>query len=185
MTKCKEINKLNKVVVKKGKVKYEVDSLKTFHRFLKLHQCLLSAFSENIEHKFNLSLNEFRVLMVVGWNGVAASNEVAEETGMLIMAISRTVSKLQKKGYIAMEVDPENRRRKPLRLTEEGDRLFMALKPTATEAADYIFESLRIDEFMTFDYSLQELLESISAVDEEGKSIFIEKTRSKDIDSQE
>ncbi len=89
---------------------------------LKLYNRLLVPFSAHLEKRHKIGLNEFRMLMMIGRLGTTASHEVAELTGVNTMAISRAVALLQKHRRIEVTTDPNNRRRKTLRLTASGAR---------------------------------------------------------------
>ncbi len=162
---------------KTGPQVVEVDPLDTLQRFVKLHQMMLSAYSEYAETQYAINMNEYRVLMVVGRLGVTASHELAERTGINIMSISRTVSALEERGILNVEIDPENRRRKLLRLTQQGDELYNIVRPMADRVADYIFGSLKLDEFLAFDRHLRTLIRRVGEVDENNRSIFLQKTK--------
>lgn len=154
-----------------------INPLTTLQNYLKLHQLLLSAYSTHTENKYQISFNEYRVLMVVGHQGVTASHAIADLTGLNIMSISRTVAAIERRGYVSISLDPKNKRRKLLRLTRLGNKLYKEMSPTVYSVADYIFSSLKLDEFMAFDRHLQTLIERVSAVDEENQSVFLEKTK--------
>ncbi len=149
----------------------------TLNRFLQLHQLLLSSFSENLEQQHEVTLNEFRVLMMVGQLGETASHEIAEATAMPPMAIARTVAALESRGLVRREVDENNRRRKPIRLTGPGTELFEQMMPTSNRVAEYLFDSLRIDEMLMFDHFLGKLVEQVSLKDERGELVFVKRTR--------
>lgn len=154
-----------------------VDPFEVLHRLLKLGNRLNAPFSEHLEKRFRVTMNEFRVIMLIGRLGASASHELAEISGVSTMSISRAVTSLERKGWITCNIDENNRRRKILRLTSEGRRLYKQMLPTADKVAQYLFDSLREDEFLAFDHYVVRLIDSLEASDEEGRSIFLEKTR--------
>jgi len=154
-----------------------VDPLQTLNKFLRLHQLLLRSFTENLEAQHDISINEFRVLSMVGQLVETASHEIAEQTGMPVMAISRTVMALEKRGLITRSVDARNRRRKPIKLTQQGSELYHTTLPTSLAVADYLFDSLRVDELLSFDYFMDALTDKVLLTDEQGRSVFVEQTR--------
>ena len=153
------------------------DPFDVLHRFLKLGNRLGAPFSEHLEKRFRVTMNEFRVIMLIGREGAAASHELADISGVTTMRISRAVPSLERKGWIACSVDADNRRRKILRLTRNGQKLYRQMLPTADKVAKYLFDSLREDEILAFDRYVTTLIESLEARDEAGRSIFIEETR--------
>lgn len=153
------------------------DPLDVLHRLLKLGNRLGAPFSQHLEKRFRVTVNEFRVIMLIGRQGAAASHELADISGVTTMSISRAVTSLERKGWIACSVDDNNRRRKILRLTRDGKKLYKAMLPTADKVARYLFNSLRVDEILAFDRYVTTLIDSLEAHDDDGRSIFIEKTR--------
>ena len=156
--------------------RYGIDSAETLHRILELSNKLMAPFSANLERQHRISVNEFRLLMLIGRQGSAASHELAEMTGVNIMSVSRAVSALQKHGRITVEPDPANRRRKTLRLTVEGERLFAIMRPQSDLVGDYLLSALRPDEVMALDRFLDTLIGTLEATDEAGRSLFMERT---------
>ncbi|HSG57184.1 MAG TPA: MarR family transcriptional regulator, partial [Paracoccaceae bacterium] len=108
------------------------------HDLLKLTNRLMAPFSTHLSHRYRISLNEFRLLMTIGALGRTASHEVAEITGVNVMSVSRAVATLQRHGRVEVVRDESNRRRKWLTLTEEGQRLYEAMRPQSAKVADYL-----------------------------------------------
>jgi DNA-binding MarR family transcriptional regulator len=154
-----------------------IDRTKILQNLLKLHNRLLQPFSTHLEKRHKISLNEFRVLMQIGHLEETASHEVAERLGVNTMAVSRAVGSLHRRGRISVDVDPSSRRRKVLRLTAEGQRLYAEMLPAAAQVSSYLFEALRPDEVLAFDHYVQTLTRQLEARDEQGRSIFLERTR--------
>jgi DNA-binding MarR family transcriptional regulator len=147
------------------------------HRLLKLNNRLHAPFSTHLEKQHKITLSEFRLLMLIGRMGETASHELAEETGLNTMRVSRAVASLHAHGRIEVSIDPNNRRRKTLRLTPEGRRLYDQMLPTTDAVAKYLFESLRLDEILAFDRYVETIIDSLEARDEQGQSLFLERTR--------
>lgn len=149
----------------------------TLHRLLKLTNRLMAPFSTHLSHRYNISLNEFRLLMAIGRLGASASHELAEHTGVNAMSVSRAVATLERHGRITVETDPSNRRRKVLRLTGEGERLYEAMRPQTEAVADYLVSGLSDADVTKLDELVGKLIARLEARDEEGRSLFLELTR--------
>jgi DNA-binding MarR family transcriptional regulator len=150
------------------------------NHILKLHNRLLAPFSIHLEKRHRISVNEFRLLMSVGRLGSAASHEVAELTGVNTMAISRAVAVLKRQRRLEVTTDPTNRRRKTLRLTAAGRALYDQMQPTTEKVSRYLFEALRPDEILAFDRFVRTVTDRLEARDEDGRSVFLERTRPDD-----
>lgn len=147
------------------------------HRLLKLTNRLMAPFSTHLSYRHKISVNEFRLLMTVGALGKTASHEVAELTGVNAMSISRAVSALQKQGRVEVERDEGNKRRKWLSLSDEGRRLYEIMLPQTETVAHYLFGKLEQGELEGFASTVERLIERLDAEDEEGKSVFLERTK--------
>ncbi len=147
------------------------------HRLLRLNNNIQSHFNNHIEKQFSISFGEFRVLMSLGRMVQAASHEIAEGTGISTMSISRAVASLAKKGYLTAETDPLNKRRKILQLTDKGLEKFNILNPAADNVAEYMVEDLTADEIVSISKLLAKLTSKLEALDENGESIFLQRTK--------
>jgi DNA-binding MarR family transcriptional regulator len=150
------------------------------HDLLKLTNRLMAPFSTHLEHRYRISLNQFRLLMTIGALGGSASHELAEMTGVNVMSVSRAVAALQREGRIDAKRDPGNHRRKCLTLTPEGERLYSIMRPQAEGVADYLFSDLSEDEINQLGTFVSRLIATLEARDEEGRSLFLEQTKPDD-----
>ncbi len=150
---------------------------KLMHGILKLANRLMAPFSTYLARQHDITLNEFRVMMQIGHYGSLASHKLVELTGVNVMSISRAVTTLEKNGRVVGKPDPTNRRRKQLTLTEEGERLFRAMRPATDQVADYLLSGLRQHEIITLEHILETLIDTLEAEDEQGRSLFMERTR--------
>ena len=154
-----------------------IDRLAALNHLLKLNNRLMAPFTTHLAKQHRITLNEFRVLMVVGQLGTTASHELAVALGVNTMAISRAVGALDRQGRLEVAIDPASRRRKTLRLTPEGERLYATMMPASRTVATYLFDALGPDELMAFDHFVRVLTERLEAVDERGRTSFLQLTR--------
>ena len=147
------------------------------HDLLKLTNRLMAPFSTYLEHRYRISVNEFRMLMTIGALGSSASHELADMTGINVMSVSRAVATLQRDGRIEVTRDPANHRRKCLTLSAEGERLYAIMRPQTEKVADYLFSDLADDEIGQLDTFVARLIATLEARDEQGRSLFLERTK--------
>jgi DNA-binding MarR family transcriptional regulator len=155
----------------------ESDKVAMLHQLLKLTNRLMAPFSTHLAHRYKISLNEFRLLMTIGNLGRSASHELAELTGVTVMSVSRAVQTLQRHGRLTVEPDPHNRRRKVLRLTPEGRRLYELMRPQTHAVADYLLSDLPEADLAKLDELVCKLIARLEATDEKGRSLFLERTK--------
>lgn len=153
------------------------DQARMLHDLLKLTNRLMTPFSTHLANRYKISLNEFRLLMMIGNLGSTASHEVAEMTGVNVMSVSRAVSTLERDGRINVAPDPNNRRRKSLTLTEEGERLYAIMHPQTEKLAEYLFSELSGSDVSALDRILGQLIETLEARDQQGRPRILERTR--------
>ena len=153
------------------------DKVAMLHELLKLTNRLMAPFSTHLAHRYKISLNEFRMLMTIGALCQTASHELADMTGVNVMSVSRAVATLERHGRIEVVPDPKNRRRKWLTLTEEGRRLYEIMRPQSEKVADYLFSDLSEAETGQLAKILTHLIDTLEATDEQGRSLFLERTK--------
>src|SRR5687767_14274157 len=66
-----------------------IDSVSVLNSLLKLNNRLHTHFSTHLEKRYNISVNEFRLLMSIGRLGTTASHELTERVGVNAMGVSR------------------------------------------------------------------------------------------------
>jgi DNA-binding MarR family transcriptional regulator len=157
-----------------------VEPTDILHRLLKLQNELMAPFATHLEKQHRISVNGFRALMLIGRLGVTASHELAEILGVNPMSVHRAVRMLHHQGRIEIEPDPVDFRRKTLRLSAEGQRLYRQMLPQTDMVANYLLSSLKPEEVEEFDRLITILTSGLEARDEEGRSLFLERTRPPD-----
>jgi DNA-binding MarR family transcriptional regulator len=68
--------------------------------------------------------------------GADTASELAGRLGVSKQAAAKTIAVLQERGYVAREADPEDRRRKPLEITDHGSDLLREVDATFEELRD-------------------------------------------------
>jgi len=94
----------------------------------------------------DLSLPEWRVMIVIGNYPKISAVEVADATGYSEMNISRIVRRLLEKGYAGRSMSRSDRRRAELKLTRAGTRIYDVMLPNTRDAereADRKFKAPR------------------------------------------
>jgi DNA-binding MarR family transcriptional regulator len=145
-------------------------------RLLRMENRLMAPFTVHVKKRYKISLNEFRLLMLIGRLGVTASHELAELAGVNTMMVSRGVAVLERHGRIYTGVDPRNLRRKVLRLTPKGHSLYQKMLPHTDELAKYMFETMSSKEICAFDATIVAITQRLEAIDAQGNSIFLQRT---------
>ena len=127
-------------------------------KITKLGGLLSRPFFQTFATEHDLTLNEWRALVLIVRRPGVSSQEIAAFTGLHAMNVSRAVAGLRDKGRVESTQDPTNHRRQLLSATRAGQQLFDELFPSARERADRLFEVLDADERRVF----SELLDRVT-----------------------
>ncbi len=95
-----------------------------FFKLVRVVNLTARPFSESIGKAYHLSLNEWRVLLVLANHPRVVASEVAALTGLDKMTVSRAIAALERRGRVVRKVDATDRRRMLLRLSAAGERLY-------------------------------------------------------------
>lgn len=118
---------------------------------------LSKPFFQQFSEKHNLTLNEWRVVVVVHNQPGTAGHDVGRIAGIIPMNVSRAVATLKQAGRITSEPNPENRRQNLLYLTQAGEALFDEISPLAKEHAKKLFSVFSEEEREMLSEMLQRL----------------------------
>lgn len=113
--------------------------------------------------RFGVSAAEWRALAVLGRSGPMTFNELQEGAAMDKVRVSRTITTLMQKDYINREVDPLDRRRITLALTEAGRTVYDAIVPHILSVERDILASLTPDERSTLGQLIGKLEDKMAA----------------------
>lgn len=112
------------------------------------------------EQEFELSIWHWRIIAVVGEHEGLTSTEVAQRTLMDKPTVSRAAATLIERGILERHIDRDDRRRAPMRLTDEGQAIYAAVIPRALASERELLDALSKEEVAT----LHSLLSQLSAV---------------------
>lgn len=101
---------------------YEELAIELFHAMIQLHQC-------NPHRKINESIRgeKFAMQYIVNQNKPVLPSELSREMQVSSARIAATLNSLEKKGWITRTIDPQDRRRVLISLTESGKERAKAL----------------------------------------------------------
>ena len=135
---------------KPASVKAKASSQDVWYRLMKLGNLVNRPFFTEDARRYQISINEWRMVMTLAYLGEVAAHELADASGMHPMNVSRSLAVLRRQQRISVRVDPQNRRRKLFRLTTAGLALHREISPHMRKRADQLFALLsrkQIDQF--------------------------------------
>jgi len=113
------------------------------HRLLKASYLITQPFFTNFADRYDVSMNELRIIMTLAAVSNAAAHEIGRATGMHQMNVSRAVASLTAAGRVSQRRDATiDRRRKIISLTAKGWTLHNRLLPHVKKMSEFIFASM-------------------------------------------
>lgn len=89
------------------------------------------ALSRHYAARFGISIPEWRVIANLGRHPELSANQVADRSAMDKVTVSRAVAALENKGLLERTRDDGDKRRSRLRLSEEGQAVYVEIAPLA------------------------------------------------------
>ncbi|MFI5013781.1 MAG: MarR family winged helix-turn-helix transcriptional regulator [Hyphomicrobiales bacterium] len=103
-------------------------------------------FVETIGREHDLTLAEWRCMMVLAPRPGLANVDVAEASGVDVMTASRALRRLERRGRLARHPDPTDRRRVMAKLTAQGLRLYETIAASAEHRLELLLADLAVED---------------------------------------
>lgn len=132
------------------------------YRLARLSATVSSAVAREYAKQFGLSIPEWRVIAILGRSPGLSAVEVAEQTFLDKVAVSRAVTKLIKAGRIDRQFADADRRRSILNLSAEGRQVHDGVATLALDFERQLIDGLEPDEVDRFNAVMDQLLEKAS-----------------------
>lgn len=139
-----------------------------FFKLVRVVNLTARPFSESIGKGHHLSLNEWRVLLVLANHARVAASEVAALTNLDKMSVSRAIAALLRRGRVVRKVDAADKRRMLLRLSAEGERLYERIGVPAKARERSLFRGIGDEDQKRLGGLLDRLIDNLAAADTEG-----------------
>ncbi len=128
------------------------------YRLARLSSTVSSTIARAYHKEFGLSIPEWRVIAILGRFPGLSAVEVAEQTFLDKVAVSRAVTKLLKSGRIDREFADADRRRSILNLSEKGRGVHDRVAKLALEFEKNLLDGLDEADIESFDKVMDKLL---------------------------
>ena len=140
------------------------DTSLTLEQFLPYRLSVLSntisrAIAEAYAERYDLSINEWRVMAIVGRYPGLSAGDVAERAAMDKVAVSRAVARLLAAGRLKRRVAQDDRRRSVLALSAAGGRIYDRITPVLLQYEKTLLDSLSERDRRQLDRILSRLTE--------------------------
>ena len=120
--------------------------------------------------RFDLTVPEWRILANIEQREPCAARDLIEHISMDKALISRTIKRLQQRGFLEVRANPADRRTSTIALTREGIAMYRKLLPSARRRQAKLIESLTKEERQVLWRALSKLqwtAETLSRIEEE------------------
>ncbi len=138
-----------------------VDS-SVFFKLIRLVNLTARPFNEVIGKRYELSLNEWRVMVVIASHPGCFATDVVDYTGLDKMSVSRAIAALAKAKRIDRIADAIDARRTHVTLSKLGLGLFERIGESAAQREAQLFASLSELEITRLDASLNKLTAALA-----------------------
>lgn len=140
-----------------------IDDDSLFFKLVRVVNLTARPFVETLSRQHQISLNEWRVMVVLASHPGMAAHEVAGITGLDKMSISRALAALERHGRVQRRADPADARRLLLELNADGRQLFERLGVMATQREALLFGGLERNEKLQLGRTLDRLAAAVAA----------------------
>lgn len=132
------------------------------YRLSVLSNAISRKIADIYEREFGLSIWQWRIIAVLGEQEGLTSTEVAQRTFMDKPTVSRAAASLIERGILERDIDRDDRRRAPMRLSSEGQAIYAAVIPLALECEQDFLNALSPEEAATLHALLSRLASAVS-----------------------
>lgn len=129
------------------------------YRLARLSSTVSTTIARAYDKEFGLSIPEWRVIAILGRFPGLSAVEVAEQTFLDKVAVSRAVTKLIKSGRINRQFADADRRRSILNLSDKGREVHDGVAKLALKFEDDLLDGLNAAEIEQFNAVTDKLLE--------------------------
>ena len=129
------------------------------YRLARLSSTVSTTIARAYDKEFGLSIPEWRVIAVLGRFPGLSAVEVAEQTFLDKVAVSRAVTKLIKNGRVDRQFADADRRRSILNLSERGREVHDGVAKLALNFESDLLEGLDETDIGQFNVVMDKLLE--------------------------
>lgn len=122
----------------------------------------MRTFAEKSLSEYDLGFPEQLVLMHLTAHGTSNQESIAASLDIDKGAITKTIAKLEAKGYVVRELNPNNRREKIVALTNNAQPAINALKQSFDSLQETIFKGLSAEEIAQMSSGLARIAANLS-----------------------
>lgn len=132
-----------------------------FFKLVRVVNLTARPFQAGLGKAHQLTLNEWRVMVVLASHPGSAATDIAEITGLDKMSVSRALSGLRKLGRVRLQSDDADLRRSKVYLTAAGKKLYARIGAQAQQREAQLFSGLSAQEHEAMGATLDKLVSAL------------------------
>jgi DNA-binding MarR family transcriptional regulator len=136
-----------------------------FFKLVRVVNLTARPFVESIGRAHRLTLNEWRVMLVLASHPGSAAQEVAAHTGLDKMTVSRALAGLHRRGRLVRREDARDKRRTLLTLSAAGQRVYETIGAGGKAREQQLFAALSAADQLQLGRTLDTLVATLLAAD--------------------
>ena len=138
------------------------------HKLAVVADHISRVFAENMNELHNLTIPEWRVLVIVAGSAPVSPSTVGQRAAMDKVKVSRATQGLIARGLLRQNQDPRDGRGRLLRLTRKGTNLYGASLPVAETLSANVFDDLSLSDTVALSRLLTKIMTRIEITDQTG-----------------
>ncbi|MDE0305758.1 MAG: MarR family transcriptional regulator [Albidovulum sp.] len=136
-------------------------------RIARLHLALNAQAAAILSRETDITLGQWRMIIMIGTEGVSTSRELIAKSGMDPAIISRTLRSLERAGFVTLARSEPDRRVLRLALTPSGSKLHEQILPKMKARQRMLLNALSPDEAITVFRIIEKLERAAGAKESE------------------
>ncbi len=136
-----------------------------FFKLVRVVNLTARPFHERVGREHQLTLNEWRAMAVLGAQPGLHATQIAEQTGLDKMAVSRALAGLKRHQRVRRHEDPTDQRRSRLYLTAAGKALHETVSALGREREAALFAGVDASELALLGATLDKLIDAVQRAD--------------------
>ena len=129
-----------------------------FFKLVRVVNLTARPFQAGMGKAHQLTLNEWRAMVVVASHPGSAATDIAEATGLDKMSVSRALSGLRRLDRVLLKSDAQDQRRSHVYLSKAGRKLFEEIGSQAMEREAELFTGVSAAELKAMSGTLDKLV---------------------------
>jgi DNA-binding MarR family transcriptional regulator len=135
-----------------------------FFKLVRVVNLAARPFHEHVGRAHQLTLNEWRAMAALGAQPGLKASQVADQTGLDKMAVSRALAGLKRHRRVQRHEDPTDQRSSRLYLTAAGKALHETVGALGRQREAALFAGVDADELARLDAALDKLIEAVQRI---------------------